>query len=262
MFIKYKIALTSLLLSLAFISVCESAETVVVGGYEFAPFVQRTSDGNYDGVTFDLIAALNKVQKDFHFIFVTTLADTRYKAFQAKRFDLIFFEDKMWGWQDLDVVSSKVFLRGGDTYIALKKEGRDQSFFADLSSKILIGIKGYHYGFANFNNDPILLEEKYNLILGNSSLSVIKMLEYRRGDIAIISLSFILPYLKQHQSLSKKILISEKLDHQYGHTILTRKNFQVNPEKLNHWLSQLEEQGKLEEIWNKRGLGDLHKWLN
>ena len=94
MFIKYKIALTSLLLSLAFISVCESAETVVVGGYEFAPFVQRTSDGNYDGVTFDLIAALNKVQKDFHFIFVTTLADTRYKAFQAKRFDLIFLKTK------------------------------------------------------------------------------------------------------------------------------------------------------------------------
>jgi len=262
MFIKHKVALTALLLSLAFISVCESAETVVVGGYEFAPFVQRTSDGNYDGVTIDLIAALNKVQKDFNFIFVTTLADTRYKAFQAKRFDLIFFEDKMWGWQDLDVVTSKVFLRGGDTYIALKKEGRDQSFFADFPSKILIGIKGYHYGFANFNNDPKFLEENYNLILGKSSLSVISLLERGRGDIAIISLSFILPYLKQHQRLSKKILISEKLDHQYGHTILTRKNYQVNPEKLNHWLSLLEEQGILEEIWKKRGLEDLNIWLN
>jgi len=262
MFIKHKIALTALLLSLAFISVCDSAETVVVGGYEFAPFVQRSPDGSYDGVTIDLIAALNKLQKDFNFIFVSTLADTRYKAFQAKRFDLIFFEDKMWGWQDLDVVTSKVFLRGGDTYIALKKVGRDQNFFADLSSKILIGIKGYHYGLANLNNDPKFLEEKYNLILVNSSLSVIKLLEHGRGDIAIVSLSFILPYLKQHQRLSKKILISEKLDHQYGHTILTRKNYQVNPEKLNYWLSLLEEQGVLEEIWKKRGLEDLHIWLN
>jgi len=168
----------------------------------------------------------------------------------------------MWGWQDLDVVTSNVFLRGGDVYIALKKEGRDQSFFADFSSKILIGIKGYHYGLANFNNDPKILEEKYNLILGNSSFSVIKLLEHGRGDIAIVSLSFILPYLKQHQRLSKKILISEKLDHQYGHTILTRKNYQVNSEKLNHWLGLLEEQGILKEIWKKRRLEDLHIWLN
>jgi len=262
MFIKYKITFIVLLFSLAFVSVCESAETVVVGGYEFAPFVQRTPEGNYDGVTFDLIAALNKVQEKIHFIFVSTLAETRYKAFQAKRFDLIFFEDKMWGWQDLDIVTSQAFLKGGDAYIALKKEGRDQGFFADLSSKILIGIKGYHYGVANFNTDPELLEEQYNLILGNTSLSVIKMLEYGRGDIAIVSLSFILPYLKQHQRLSKKILISEKLDHQYEHAILIRKNHQVTPEKLNYWLSLLEEQGVLKEIWKKRGLGELHKWLN
>jgi len=259
--IKHKFTFIVLLLSLAFASVCKSAETVVIGGYEFAPFVQRTPNGNYDGVTFDLIAALNKVQKKINFIFVTTLADTRYRAFEANRFDLIFFEDKKWGWQDLDVVTSKVFLKGGDTYIALKKEGRDQSFFADLSSKILIGIKGYHYGLANFNTDPKFLEEQYNLISGNSSISVIKMLEYGRGDIAIVSLSFILPYLKQHQSLSKKILISEKLDHQYEHTILIRKNHQVSPEMLNYWLSLLEEQGVLKEIWKKRGLDELHRWL-
>jgi len=262
MLINRKIKYAVLLLSLAFVSICESTETVVVGGYDFAPFVYLAPDGNYDGITFDLIAALNKVQKEFHFLFVTTLADTRYKAFQAKRFDLIFFEDKMWGWQDLDVVTSQVFLKGGDAYIALKKEGRDQSFFSDLSSKTLIGIKGYHYGFANFDNDPKRLEDQYNLTLSNTSLNVVKMLEHGRGDIAIIALSFILPYLKQNQRLSKKILISEKLDKQYEHTIVVRKNHPVTPEKLNYWLGLMEEQGILKEIWRKRGLEGLHRWLN
>jgi len=262
MIILYKKIFITLFLSLAFISICKSAEIVVVGGYEFAPFVQQTPDGNYEGVTFDLIEAMNKVQNDFHFIFVTTSAETRYKSFQAKRFDLIFFEDKLWGWKNLEVVTSQVILGGGDTYIALKKGVRDQRFFDDFANKILIGIKGYHYALANFNNDSKLLDEQYNLIFGDSSSSVIKMLEFGRGDIAILSLSFVLPYLKQNKILSKKILISEKLDHQYKHTILIRKDYQVTPTMVNSWLILLEEQGVLKGIWKKRGLEDLHKWLN
>ena len=59
MMIKLKIIFSALFLSVAFISICDAAETVVVGGYEFAPFVQKMPNGKYDGVTIDLITALN-----------------------------------------------------------------------------------------------------------------------------------------------------------------------------------------------------------
>ena len=51
-----------------------------VGGYPYAPFVVKDDSGHYRGLTLDLIALLNDIQQDVHFVFVPTSAPHRYKA--------------------------------------------------------------------------------------------------------------------------------------------------------------------------------------
>lgn len=47
-----------------------------VGGYPYAPFVVKDDSGHYRGLTLDLIALLNDIQQDVHFVFVPTSAPT------------------------------------------------------------------------------------------------------------------------------------------------------------------------------------------
>jgi len=242
------------ILSLGFVTCFGQAEKVRVGGYEFAPFVFQSAVGNYRGVTLDLINALNHLQDDYQFELVVISPPARYKAFKRKRFDTIFFESMDWGWQDHEIEPSKVFLSGGEVYVAMQGEERDQSYFDQFADKSIIGMQGYHYGLANFNSDPEYLKQQHNFILTRSNVSAIRMLEKGRGDVAIITLSFLKLFLKEEPSLASQLLVSEKLDQEYRHTILVRKQHKISVAQINGWLDELEQQGMLAKIWAKWGL--------
>ena len=198
------------LIATIFFSILSSpllAKEIKVGGYDFPPYV--TAQG---GVTQKFIQLLNKNQKTHHFSFVKTTSTNRYEDLKAKKFDLILFEDKAWGWNDAKIDASESFYLDAGVYVALVEPKRNQDFFSELGSKTLLIRRGYHYGFANFNANEEYLTKNFNIKIMDTPKQIIEGLVQKKGDIAVITKSYLASYLKSHKSISKKLLVAAKLD--------------------------------------------------
>jgi ABC-type amino acid transport substrate-binding protein len=227
---------------------------IKVGGYPYAPFVVKLSDSHYEGLTLDLIDKLNEIQQEVKFIFVPTLAANRYKALDLGRFSLMLFEDSRWGWQTDKFKMTAPFLGGGEVYVALQKEGRDQRFFDDLASHHLIGVIGYHYGLGQFNADPAYLQRQLNITLVKNNINALQALFKGRGDVAILNVSYLNQYLLTHPHAAKQLLISQKWDQHYQHRAILHPAAPITPTQLEQWLAALQQKGELDRLWTKYGV--------
>lgn len=241
-------------------SLAHSQTVIKVGGYEFPPFVNTKNKEGSQGATLDLIDGLNKLQSDYRFVFFPTSSKRRYLDFSEGRYDLIMFENIHWGWADHPVEASKTFMAGGEVYIAYKREGRDQSFFEGMESKRMVGMLGYHYGFASFNADEKFLSGRFDILLTTDHLRSIRLILANRpelAEIAVVTRSFLGEYLSDHPEDRETLLISEKYDQEYNHSILVRKQGLISVEKINQLLNQLEGVGVINKLRNRYGLGSL-----
>lgn len=228
--------------------------TVSVGMYPFAPFVEPKGSEGEVGMTLDLVAALNKTQKKYYFDTVLVPPKRRYQSFNDGHYDMIFYESKSWGWQDITVDTSKVYQTGGEVYIALKKLGRDQSYFNDFSDKRMIGILGFHYGFADFNADENFLIKEFNMLLTSNNDRNINLLLKERGDVAVITNAYLQRFLLEYPTVKSRLLISEKFDQKYNHTALIRPGISPSIDEINTMLSTLKQTGELDMLLTKYGL--------
>jgi polar amino acid transport system substrate-binding protein len=199
-------------------------EVVRVGGYKFAPFVEMASADKPAGLTLDMIKALNQFQNRFDFQFVLTSPARRYKDFEDGKFDLMFFESPDWGWRErkAPVDASEVFLDGGEVYVAQARPGRGQGYFDDLATRRMVGILGYHYGFAGFEADPAALAKRFRVALVNDNAASIEMVLKDRGDVAVVTDSYLKRYLRAHPDLEARLLVSDRYDQRYAHRVLLR----------------------------------------
>ncbi len=250
-----KIFIGFLLFTIFFKNISFSKESVKVGGYLFPPFVEMNK-GEYTGITLDMIKEMNAFQNKFQFNFHPTSSKRRYDSFKNKDFNMIIFESKDWGWMNLPIDSSKVFLRGGEVYIALSKPGRGQDFFSDFENKTMVGILGYHYGFANFNSDEKFLKKKFKINLVTINDNTIKLILLGRYDISVVTKSHLQKHFFNDPTIKKKLIISEKLDQTYNHTILVRKGSVPNVDGINALLTKLKKAGILKNLWRKHGITD------
>lgn len=229
-----------------------AAEIVRVGGYEFPPFVEAGPKG----LALDLVDALNQAQADYEFRFVPVSARRRYADLQDGRFDVMFFESPDWEWaaKGLPVDFSTVFLRGGEVFIAQAEPGRGQEYFDDLRGKRLVGILGYHYGFAGFDADPQRLAREFNMKLVGSHSSSIEMVALGRMDVAVVTDAYLWAYLARNPAVKDKLLVSDRHDQIYNHRALVRRGGPITVERVNALLADLEKSGKLGALWRKAGV--------
>ena len=242
-----------------------SSQTVIkVGGYEFPPFVDTKNKEGFYGATLDLISALNKTQDEYLFEFFLTSSKRRYLDFSEERFDLILFENITWGWSEHPVEISNTFMEGGEVYIAFKREGRDQSFFEEIEAKRIAGILGYHYGFASFNADESFLSKHYNVLLSSDHLRNIRLILTNRpelAEIAVVTRSYLVEYLNEYPEHQKQLLISEKFDQEYNHSVLVRKQGDISVEQVNGLLQKLESEGFIQRLRKRYGIESLGSTL-
>lgn len=224
----------------------DAAQVVRVGGYDFPPFVE-TENGKTTGLTMHLIDALNQMQPDYRFEFVPVSARRRYGDLEAGAFDVMFFESPQWEWQDrkLAVDFTKVFLHGGEVYVAQAKDGRGQDYFDDLTTKSLVGILGYHYGFAGFDADPEHLAKRFDIKLVNSHKSTIELVLNGRRDIGVVTLSYLRRYLRDNPKAKDQLLVSQRLDQPYDHRVLVRRGSAVSVEIMDMLMDRLAQHGLL-----------------
>lgn len=233
-----------------------AAEVVRVGGYEFPPFVETDMGGQTKGLALDLVDALNKAQSQYEFRFVATSARRRYGDVAEGHFDIIFFESPEWEWvaKGMAVDFSNVFLQGGEVYIAPAKEGRGQEWFADLRGKRVVGILGYHYGFANFVADPEVLSKSWGMKLVNSHRSSIEMVLADRMDVAVVTDAYLWAYLSRNVGARDRLLISERYDQRYNHRALVRRGGPIDVETINRLLAAMDKDGTLGRLWRNAGV--------
>lgn len=219
-----------------------------VGGYQFAPYVNLQQDGRYTGLTLDIINALNQVQQDVRFEFVSTSIEHRYKAYSVGRFDMMMFENPNWGWQQIETQFIPLHITDGEAFIALKSKARNQLFFSTLTNKSIALVKGYHYRFAQLETNPEHLEKQFNIIYVNNNKASIESILRKRADVAPVTYSYLNHYLKLNPQEQPLLLISEKWDQHYTHNILLKPNSVLEATKLSHWLQLLTDNGKLAEL--------------
>lgn len=235
-----------------------AGQVVKVGGYDFAPFVEFGQGGKADGLAPRLIEAMNAHQSRYTFEFVPTSPNRRYKDFEDRRFDAMMFESPDWGWTErrLPIEASRVFLDGGEVYIAQAQPGRDRSYFDDFAGKRMVGILGYHYGFAGFEADPAQLAAKWKMALVKDNAASIDMILKDRGDVAVVTDAFLKRRLRDKPELAARLLVSDRFDQRYAHRILLRKGGPVSAAEMDRILDAMEIDGTLAKLWRDFGIRD------
>lgn len=233
-----------------------ATEIIKVGIYEFPPYVflaEKTS-----GITIQMISAMNKFQSEYEFVTVPTTARRRYRDFVNNKFDMMIFESKHWGWDIYPVISSKAFVTGAEVYVTQAKEGRDQQFFSDLKNKVMIGVLGYHYKFAEFNAEQDYLKKNFNLIQSESQKQSLDLILNDRGEIAVISKEYLNYHLANSPDDKENLLISDKYDQVYQHTVLLREKSKISVDFINKLLERMKQKGILKPLWKQYHLKALH----
>lgn len=227
---------------------------VKVGATEFPPYIEISDDGKVTGIIKETIEYMNAVQTDYKFVAIPASAMRRHENFKKKIFDVSFYDNIEWGWDKAQADASKVFMRGKEVYIARAKEGRDEEYFKDFKNKTMVGMLGYHYGFANYNSDPVYLRKTFNMQSSTSNESSIKMILYERGDIAVVSDAYLNWYLNQHPEARAKLLISKKVDQNYSHTIIVRKDIRPTIAEINKLLTMFRHSKEFKSIETRYGV--------
>lgn len=244
--------LSSLLISFS----AWSAEPIVVkvGATEFPPYIEISSDGRVSGIIAETIDYMNSIQKDYHFVAIPASAMRRHESFKKNFFTVSMYDNIEWGWDKSQAEASQVYMRGKEIYIARRKPGRDENYFNNFEGKSMVGILGYHYGFANYNSDPTYLSKKFNMQASRNHESSIKMILYERGDIAVVSDAYLNWYLIKHPEDRAKLLISKKIDQNYLHTIIVRKNTRPTVAEMNKLLTKFRQSSEFKSIQFRYGV--------
>jgi len=233
-----------------------AADVVKVGVYDFAPYVFITDKTT--GITVQMIAEMNNFQKKYEFIAVPTTSRRRYSDFEKNKFDMMIFESKNWGWQKYPMVVSQTFVTGFEVYVTQAKPGRGQDFFSDFKNKAMIGVLGYHYQFADFHAELDYLEKNFNILQTDSQKRSLELILNNRGEIAVLTKEYLNYHFSHSPADKKKLLISDKFDQIYRHTILVRKNSVPSVRYINKLLEQMKQKGTLKPLWEKYGLEVTH----
>lgn len=234
-----------------------SATDIAVGVYNFPPVASVDKEQEADDFLGDLFRELSREHKDLSFQILYTSPQRRHMDFEAGLYDVIFFESPRWKWENLPVGISRPLLKDEEVYVALKKPGRDQSFFDNIDKHSIVAISGYHYGFAGFSTDNSELREKFNIEFSHShhrNLSLIKADRPSLAEVAIVSRAFLHTYWKSHPEDQELFLVSDITDQSYELHVMARKNGPVSIGLIEQLLEPLIDSGRYQALVKRHGL--------
>jgi hypothetical protein len=235
-----------------------SADTdIAVGIYSFPPVASVNQRKEVEGLVGELFTELKRLHAGLSFQILHTSPKRRHMDFEAGLYDVMFFENPDWGWQDQPVETSRPLLQDQEFYVALKKPGRDQSFFDNVADRNIVAISGYHHGFAESITDNDELQAKFNLEFSHSvrrNLDLIKADRPSVADVTVVSRSFLKTYFSRFPDQRELFLISNKVDQSYELRVIARRQGPVNINQLESLLQPLIESGRFQELAKKHGL--------
>lgn len=226
-----------------------AAQLVRIGAAHFPPYTVRPEQGADTGLLPQLVEALNASQTDYQFVLVPTSIPRRFRDFEQGRIDMAIFENPDWGWQEIAHTTVDMGLEDAEIFVAQRKHGRDQSYFADLTGKRLAVFSGYHYAFADFNPDPKYLAERFNATLTYSHDSNLLMVARGRADIALVTRSYLSDFMVRNVEMAGGLMVSERIDQVYHHYALLRPKAPITGSAFAELLKRLRDNGEMLKIF-------------
>ena len=230
---------------------------ITVGVYHFPPIASVDGSGQATGLLGDLLQELEHAHPTVSFQVFHTSPKRRYLDFDAGLYDVIFFESPDWGWTEKDVDITRPILADEELYVALKKDGRDSSFFDDLNKRSIVAISGYHYGFTGYETDNSVLEQKFDIEFSDSHSRNINLIKADRpsvAEVAIVSHSYLQRHLARHPEDWDKLLISSEPDQRYQLRIIARKGGAASADQMLELLAPLVDNGRYRQLVENWGL--------
>lgn len=222
---------------------------VRIGAAHFPPYTVRPEQGADSGLLPQLVDALNRTQRHYHFVVVPTSIQRRFGDLQQGRTDMAIFENPEWGWQQIPHQSVDMGLEDAEVFVARQANGRDPHYFDDLHGKRLALINGYHYAFAGFNSNPGYLRTAYNATLTYSHDSNLLMVQAGRADIALVTRSYLSDFLARNPASREQLVPSQRIDQVYHHYALLRPGAPIGEQAFAALLRSLRESGELARIF-------------
>ena len=251
------LAMFSAAIMLAAAPVFADETEITVGVYHFPPIASVDDNGEPTGLLGDLLQELEQANPTVSFRVFHTSPKRRYLDFEAGLYDVIFFESPDWGWTKRNVDISRPILADEELYVALKKPGRDDSFFDDLEQRSIVAISGYHYGFTGYETDNSVLEQKFNIEFSDSHSRNINLIKADRpsvAEVAIVSHSYLQRHLARHPEDWDKLLVSREPDQRYQLSIIARKGGAASADEMLRLLAPLVDNGRYRQIVENWGL--------
>ena len=239
------------------ITTVQAKTVITVGAYHFPPVAEVGEDRQPQGLLSDLVQGLEAAHDDIDIQIFHTSPKRRHLDFDAGLYDVIFFESPNWGWTNRDITVSRPILTDEDFYIALRKPGRDLDFFEDIRNRQLIGISGYHYGFADLDNNTKTLQKNFRIEFSDSHSRNLKLIKADRpsvAEVAIISRAYLQRHLSEQPEDWRQLLISDRLDQRYELRIIARQNGPVSASDMMQRLEPLVADGSYRMMVEKWGL--------
>jgi len=227
-------------------------QPVIVGGYQFEPFV-----GPQDGVSRDFVGLLNNVQDRYDFTFREITAPERYGAMARAQIDMILFEEAVWGWDDqpVQVDVTVPILSGAEVLVGRAGEFRGNLLYSALKTRRLALTIGYHYGFADFNADQAYLRTNFNVVFAEHQRDTLNLLLAGEADIAVLNEAFLERAYTADPSLRAALVQADRHDQDYSLPIMVRRDGPVTAAELNGILTEMRRTGQLTTFFNFKGLG-------
>ncbi|WP_313512456.1 transporter substrate-binding domain-containing protein [Pseudomonas sp.] len=221
-----------------------AAQRVLVGATEYRPYMAMPAQGQPSGLLPELLQAMNEVQDDYRFEITLTSTGRRYRDFTSGRLDLMLFESRQWGWQNIPMQTLELGIDDSEVFVARAAPGRDQRYFATLEGKRLGLHVGYHYAFADFESDSERLHQRFDAIISRSHEANLEMLLHQRIDLTVMAKSYLRMYFDEHPELRERMLVSTRADQTFRPLALIRPDGPIDAERLAAILEILQRNGR------------------
>ncbi|MCH2273138.1 MULTISPECIES: transporter substrate-binding domain-containing protein [Thalassospira] len=229
---------------------------VRVGSYEYG--VVYFFDGDKPaGFAPELIAALNAIQSTYFFQLVETSSRRRYRDLAAGMFDMVLLESSDWEWDDQNVVFSDPIVTEHDLYVARRRDIPGPSWFDEVTSRNILCVLGFHYGFSGFNSNPDYLRDNFNVSLLYNEQQVLEELLSGSGDVGIVSAGFLARTFQAQPELAEQVFIGPKPDSSYDLVSVMSEKSVIPVNEFNDLIRVLHTSGNIAKNWR-----ELHQNLS
>lgn len=198
------------------------------------------------GLTFELTYALDQTTPNQRFIVKRFYPARIGHAIDEKKFDVIAFNNLLWGWKKSGATQSSTLIHDRDIFFS-GVAPVDKS----LANKVA-ATRGFTYAFADYSLEK--LTKLPNVLLVDDEVDTIPLVRRGRVGKGIASEALLRWHMHANSGGQARLKLLDEVDHEYDRAFIVLPHSRLSLAQLNHTLQRLKDAGDLRRIFADYGL--------